>query len=79
MKKLLATLIFVTLFVASVLSANGKINKSHLAMKGKDDAKINCVYCHQTAKISKKKGHYTGQYDNSPFCSGKGCHPLPSQ
>ncbi len=77
MKKILLTLIFGTMFAATMLSANGKHNKAHLSMKGKDDAKINCVYCHKTAKIAKKKGQDLKQFDSSPYCSGKGCHPVP--
>ena len=77
MKRILLTLIFGTMFATAILSANGKMNKAHLSMKGKDDVKINCVYCHKTAKIQKKKGQDLTQWDSSPFCAGKGCHPLP--
>lgn len=79
MKKILLSIVFATMFVTSLISANGKMNKSHLGMKGKDDAKINCVYCHKTAKIAKKKGQDHKQFDSSPFCMGKGCHPVPAK
>jgi hypothetical protein len=77
MKKALITLTFATMFITTLLFANGKMNKNHLNMKGKDDAKINCVYCHKTAKIPKKKGQDHTKHDSDPYCMGKGCHPLP--
>jgi hypothetical protein len=79
MKRAILPVIFVSIFIATMLSANGKTNKSHLSMKGKDGAKINCVYCHKTAKIPKKKGQDVKKYESSPFCGGKGCHPLPAK
>lgn len=76
-KNIVLALVLATMLIATVLSANGKLNKTHLGMKGKDDVKISCVYCHQTAKIQKKKGQDLKQFNTFSLCSSKGCHPLP--
>jgi hypothetical protein len=77
MKKLLVAILFITMFASAVISANAPLNKTHLKMKGKGDAKINCVYCHNTAAIPKKKGQDKEALYKTPHCAGKGCHPLP--
>jgi uncharacterized GH25 family protein len=74
MKKLLLGIACVILFASSQVMANGKINKEHLNMTGKDKAKINCVYCHTTAKIPKKAGQDKAALYKTPSCAGKGCH-----
>ena len=79
MKKAITAIVFITFFISAVLAANGAMNKAHLKMKGKDDAKINCVYCHVKAKIPKKKGQNLDALYKTPYCAGKGCHPLPTK
>ncbi len=77
MKKRIIAIIFIAFFISAFIGANGLTNKAHLKLKGKDDAKINCVYCHNTAKIPKKKGQDLDALYKTPYCAGKGCHPLP--
>jgi hypothetical protein len=77
MKNFLLVLVLATMLVATVISANVKLSKTHVGMKGKDDLKIGCVYCHQTAKIQKKKGQNIKQFNALSLCAAKGCHPLP--
>ena len=79
MGKLIGTIILIAFFISAAIGANGQWNKAHLKMKGKDDAKINCVYCHKDAKIPKKKGQDLEALYKTPWCAGKGCHPLPKK
>ena len=76
MRKTVLGVIAVILFASSVLLANGKINKVHLSKTGKDDAAVNCVYCHKTpgANLPKKKGQDLNALYKTPYCAGHGCH-----
>lgn len=77
MKKRTIAITFIAFFIGVFIGANPLMNKSHLKLKGKDGAKINCVYCHTTAKIPKKKGQDLDALYKTPYCAGKGCHSLP--
>ncbi len=76
MQKIIIALSLMTLFASGAVLANGKTNKAHLKMTGKDKAKINCVYCHNTAGIPKKKGQDVEKFYKTAYCMGKGCHAV---
>ena len=74
MWKVLLALLSVFFMISSIAIADGASMKTHKTLKGKDDAKISCNYCHATAKIPKKKGLDKAALSKNPYCSNKGCH-----
>ena len=74
MKKIFVGTVLALMFAAGTLSANGKINKAHLGLTGKDGAKVNCVYCHTTQKVAKKKGQDKAALYKNAGCAGAKCH-----
>ena len=74
MKKILTITVLTILFAGNAIMANGTTNKPHRKLKGKADAKINCIYCHKTAGIEKKKGQDLNQLYRTDFCAGSACH-----
>ncbi|MCP4676058.1 MAG: hypothetical protein GY854_11240 [Deltaproteobacteria bacterium] len=90
MKKLILGAILATLFASAVVFSNPAMNKAHKGTKAgaKGDAKVNCVYCHKTAGlIKKRKAHVEDKkarpvvfkFKQVEFCKMSGCHPLPSK
>ena len=75
MKKLLTLLAGLTVAVSLTtvdLMATSAIGKKH-AKPGKGGAKINCAYCHTTAKVGKEKGAGDAKNSNE-YCNAAGCH-----
>lgn len=75
MKKAYLAILVGTIFAASVLLANPAIQTKHKGVK-KDGKMINCAYCHNTAKIEKKKGADINAINKNAACMGAGCHPI---
>jgi hypothetical protein len=76
MKKVFFGIIITAMLAGWNLAANGKNNKAHLKFTGQNNAKINCVYCHTTNKIQKKKGADLNALYKTPACAGEKCHPV---
>ncbi len=74
MKKLFMAIMVVLMTVSVMVLANPKMNKSHVGKKGKGEAKINCVYCHKTAGIAKKKGQDVEAHKKNALCAIGKCH-----
>ena len=68
-----AALLVIAAFSVANLMANPAIMKKH-AGKSKGDKKVNCAYCHNTAKIEKKAGQDVKALEKNPACLGSGCH-----
>ena len=73
MKKVAFGIVLASMFVATVVFGSVSLNKPHKGLKGKDDAKINCVYCHKTAG-NPKDGKDYDKYKKGPYCKMSGCH-----
>jgi hypothetical protein len=79
MKKLIFPILVIMMFISTIALADKTLNKQHINLKTRDGAKVNCILCHQTAGIPKKKGApYKHLYTNR-LCDGPGCHPLPKE
>ena len=67
------------LMISTVSFSNTVIFGKHKD-KEKDGAKVNCIYCHNTVKIEKKKGQLQDKKLNGTklamlkTCNGAGCH-----
>ena len=72
MKKIFIGIVLTVLLASELLIADGKINQAHLNMTGRNNEKINCAYCHTTAKIPKKKGTDKTAFSKNPSCEK--CH-----
>jgi len=68
-----AALLIIAAFSIANLMANPEIMKKH-AGKSKDGKNVNCMYCHNTAKIEKKGGQNKQALMKKPECLGSGCH-----
>jgi hypothetical protein len=75
LKKLLIGIAFIAFFASQTLWATPKIFKPHKGLKGKDDASVNCAYCHTKASVEKKKGQDKDTLYKSPYCAIAECHP----
>lgn len=71
--KVLLMILGAMLFCAT-LFANPKIFKIHKGKKGKNEAKINCVYCHSNAEIPKEKSNDIKAFLKGTYCASKDCH-----
>ena len=76
MKKTIFPLILAMVFISTVVFADKKLNKDHLNMKTHGGDKVNCILCHKTAGIEKKKGAPYKHLYTTSYCNGSGCHPL---
>ena len=76
MKQSIILLILALLFISTAVFADKKLNKDHLNMKTRDGDKVNCILCHKTAGIEKKKGAPYKHLYTTRYCNGSGCHPL---
>jgi hypothetical protein len=74
MKKIVFGLALATFLASSALLATPAFNKAHKGAKGLEGAKVNCVYCHKTAKIEKKKGQDLAKLKKTKYCAMKDCH-----
>ena len=72
MKKILAAMAILSLFVGTVIFADVPLNKKHKGLE-KDGEKINCAYCHKKAG-NPKEGKDYAKYKTGKFCTGSGCH-----
>ncbi len=74
MKKLLVSaVVVVSMMAGSVVLANPAIQGKHTGKK-KGEAAVNCVYCHDTAKIEKKAGQDKAALQKGASCTGSDCH-----
>ncbi len=67
-------LVIGTLFLGSALFAGVPLNKQHKGMTGKDDAKVNCAYCHTKAGNPKTTGNDLETLKKGSYCAIKDCH-----
>lgn len=77
MKQIATSLVLAVFFISAMVfaMAKGPIKEGHKDKVGLDKAKINCVYCHKTAAIAKKKGQDTKKMvKESKYCAIKDCH-----
>ncbi len=74
MKKIVFFITFIALLAAGALSANPKIFKPHKGLKGKDEASLNCAYCHSKAAIPKTSGQDLNAAKKGQYCAMNGCH-----
>lgn len=76
MQKVILGIFIAIMAAGGNLAADGKNNKAHLKLTGPNNEKINCVYCHTTLKIPKKKGADLNALYKTPGCAGAKCHPV---
>lgn len=74
MKKNIILLFVSIMLMSGIVLGTAKSNKSHKGKVGKDGVTINCVYCHKSAGIPKKKGLDPGSFKKGPFCYTGDCH-----
>ena len=74
MKKLIIGVALVAFFMSQVLYANTTIFEPHKEKKGKDDATVNCAYCHTKAGIEKKDKQDLEKLKKGSYCAIEGCH-----
>ncbi len=74
MRTLFIALGLVVLLAGNALFANPTVFKPHKGKKGKDQARINCVYCHNKAKLPKQKAKDLAKLKKGQYCAGKDCH-----
>jgi hypothetical protein len=76
MKKYFFTALVMTAAITLTVSADPRLQKKHSGMN-KNGKAINCGYCHNQAKIEKKKGAAPiGMVNTNINCTNAGCHPI---
>lgn len=74
MKKMTMGIVVALLFMSAIVFATPAIKKTHTGMTGKDDAKINCAYCHKDARIPKTPDQDLEAVQKHGSCAIEGCH-----